>query len=285
MFSGSYYGKRKRFNRLFINGRTLIVPIDDSLIFGPIDGLENLSNTISSIVNSKPSGVLGYKGSYSLLSDISYGSQIPFIFNLSASTTTGKHTQKIKICTVKEALAMGADCVAVHINFTSEYENEMIYNLAEIVSEADQMGVPVLAIAYPRKEKNDNEDENYEVEKETDINLYTNRVCKCVRTSVELGADIIKTQYTGSIQSFQKVINSALGRPVIIAGGPLISIRKSYQLAKDAIEAGAAGISFGRNVFNSKNIEAYLAGLKEIVFCDASVEDAIEIYNGVDINE
>ena len=67
--------------------------------------------------------------------------------------------------------------------------------------------MPALAIAYPRKVHDDGKDDNYEIEKDTDINAYTQRVCRCVRTSVELGADIVKTQYTGSIQTFQRVID------------------------------------------------------------------------------
>lgn len=279
MFSGAYFGKQRRLERILTNGRTLIVPLDDSLIFGPEGGLENLSDTIEAIVRSMPNAILGYKGCYSLLSALPYGFQIPFILNTTASTTSGKHSYKIQSSTVKEALTMGADCIAVHVNYTSEYENEMIQYLASTISTADELGMLVLAISYPRKETS-NGDENYDNEKEVDLNAYTQRVCKCVRTSVELGADIVKTQYTGSIQSFKKVVNSALGRPVIIAGGPLLPVRKSYQMAKEALEAGAAGISFGRNVFNSENIEAYISGLKAIIFNDASIDVALEIYNG-----
>jgi len=259
----------------------LIVPVDDSLIFGPFEGLNNLSDTINSIVNTKPSAILGYKGSYSLLLGTSNGVQLPFIINVTASTVMGRHIQKIKSCTVLEALVMGADCVAAHINFTSDYENEMIQNLASIISEADRLGMPTLAIAYPRKVHDDGKDDNYEIEKETDIESYTKRVCRCVRVAVELGADIIKTQYTGSVQTFQRVVDSALGRPVIIAGGPVLAVQNSYEIAKDAIEAGAAGISYGRNVFNAEYIEAYIAGMKAIVFNDASVNEAMDVYRGV----
>lgn len=278
MFSMSYYGKKKRLKKIITNGRMLVVPVDDSLIFGPVDGLNNLSNTLNSIVNGKPSAILGYKGSYSLLSEMQNGFQIPYIINVTASTTTGQHIQKIKSCTVREALTMGADCVAAHVNFTSEYENEMLQNLASIISEADENGIPTLAIAYPRKVGDDGKDDNYDIEKNTDIDAYTQRICRCVRTSVELGADIVKTQYTGSVQTFHRVVASALGRPVIIAGGPLLPIQDSYKIAKDAIEAGASGISYGRNVFNAKDIEAYIAGMKAIVFNDVSVDDALDIY-------
>jgi len=282
MFNTAYYGKKKRLERIMTNNRMVVVPVDDSLIFGPLNGLANLSATVDLIANAKPSAILGYKGSYSLLSETENGSQIPFILNVTASTSTGRHIQKIKSCSVQEALIMGVDCVAAHVNFTSEYENEMIQNLASIISAADGHGLPALAIAYPRRSHDDGRDDNYENEKISDIETYTQRVCRCVRVSVELGADIVKTQYTGSIETFKRVVDSALGRPVIIAGGPMQKVRDSYKMAKDAIEAGAAGISYGRNVFNAENIEAYIAGIKAIVFQDASVNEALDIYKEVD---
>lgn len=281
MFNAAYCGKKRRLERIIAHGRVLIVPVDDSLIFGPFNGLANLSSTVDLIANAKPSAVLGYKGSFSLLSETESGLQIPFILNVTASTTTGRHVQKIKTCSVREAVIMGADCVAAHVNFTSEYENEMIQSLASIISEADEFGMPALAIAYPRRIHDDGRDDNYENEKISDIDTYTQRVCRCVRVSVELGADIVKTQYTGSIDTFKRVIGSALGRPVIIAGGPVLEVQDSYKMAKDAIEAGAAGISYGRNVFNAENIEAYLAGMRAIVFQNASINEALDIYWGV----
>ena len=95
MFNVAYYGKKKRLERIVTNGRMLIVPVDDSLIFGPFNGLDNLSNTIDLISKARPSAVLGYKGSFSLLSEKKNGLQIPFILNVTASTTTGRHIQKI----------------------------------------------------------------------------------------------------------------------------------------------------------------------------------------------
>ena len=282
MFNVAHCGKKKRLDRIITNNRMLIVPIDDSLIFGPFDGLADLSTTIKAISRSMPSAILGYKGSYSILSEeASNYFQIPFIINVTASTTSGKHLQKIKSCSIREAEIMGADCIAAHVNFFNQYENEMIYNLANIISKADELGMPTLTIAYPRGVSNDGKDYNFEEERDNNIDSYTRRICHCVRVSVELGTDIVKTQYTGSVPTFQRVVDSALGKPVIIAGGPVISISKSYQMAKDAINAGAAGVSYGRNVFNAENIEAYMAGIKAIVFNNASVEEALNIYKGV----
>lgn len=279
MHSVSYTGKKKRLDKIFRNGKTLIVPVDDSLMFGPFVALENMSTTVASIIRGKPSAILGFKGTYS-----KYDINVPFIFNITGSTTRGNHVQKLLISSPMEALILGADCVAVHINYTSKYENEMIRMLATTISEADSIGMPVLTIAYPRRQNADNTDYNYEDLKAKDNEAYTELVSHVVRTSAELGADIIKTQYTGDSESFKKVVESAMGTPVVIAGGPLVPVEESYLMAKGALDAGASGISFGRNVFNADDIEAYLAGLSALIFDNASVKAALTIYSEKTIN-
>lgn len=264
------YGKRRRINRLLNNGKMLIVPVDDSLISGPIGGLSNLTKTISEIEASEPSAILGYKGSLSQVNS----TKIPLIMNITASTIRGNHVSKTIISSVKEAICMDIDCVAVHVNYACDYENQMIMQLANIVTEAEKFGIPVLSISYPRKRVNG---KDYEYE-DLSENEYTDLICHCTRASVELGADIIKTKFTGSTESFERVVDSAMGHPVIIAGGPLGEVKEAYEMAKAVIDAGAAGISYGRNVFNQDNIKAFIAGIKEIIFEGAGVQKAMDTY-------
>lgn len=270
----AYLGKAKRMSKLFTNNKTLIVPVDDSLIFGPFGGLQKLESTVSCIAEREPTAILGYKGIYSRGNLL----KIPFILNITASTTMGKHIQKVFVSSAKEALILGADCIAVHVNYSNEYENEMLSNLSKAISEADVLGMPVLAISYPRKQQN-GKDYNYEDLMLTDRERYADLICHCVRTSAELGADIIKTYYTGSVDTFRRVVNSAMGIPVVVAGGPLMDVKDSYEIVKSALTAGAAGISFGRNVFNSHKVGPYIEGLNALIFHNVSVEEAIEIYN------
>ena len=100
---------------------------------------------------------------------------MPFIYNLTASTILNLHTKKIVISTVETALRVGVDCVAAHINFSSQYENEMIHTFSNISQECDRLGMPLLAIAYPRCEK-DGKDYNYDDMKESDVEQYTELV-------------------------------------------------------------------------------------------------------------
>lgn len=269
-------GKKIRLDRLFTKGKTLVVPVDDSLIFGPKQGLLDLEDTIRKIVSASPNALLGFKKDLELVTEM--GIQTPFIYNITASTVLNAHTKKVQIASVENALAAGADCIAAHVNFSSKYENEMLHNFAYIANECDRLGMPLLAIAYPRKENLDGSDYNYEDIKERNQDEFAELVAHCTRVACELGADIIKTYYTGDAESFEKVIKAACGKPVIIAGGPKVSVENSLKNAYNAMSVGGAGISFGRNVFNADYIVEYIKALKRIVFEKANINDVLKFY-------
>lgn len=267
-------GKKRRLARLFQNGKAVIVPIDDSLIIGPKNGLFEMSNTIEHIVKGKPSALMGFRGGLELVSDKDI--LMPFIFNLTASTVMSQHTKKTMIASVEYALKNGADCVACHVNFGSIYESDMIRNLAIISQECDKWGMPLLTIAYPRTEEN-GLDNNYEDLKKKDAEAYADIVAHAVRVSVELGSDIIKTMYTGTVESFKKVIIAANEKPVVVAGGARIPVAESLRTIEEVMEAGASGISYGRNVFDADNIESYMTAVKHIVFDGWKKQDCLDI--------
>lgn len=125
--------------------------------------------------------------------------------------------------------------------------------------------MPLLAIIYPRKEQMIGDD-NYLELKKSRPDEYTRLVAHCTRIAFELGADIIKTQYTGDSESFAEVISSAGGKPVLIAGGALCEEQQLYEMVSGAMKAGAAGVSIGRNIFNRNNAAEIIDNLQKIVF-------------------
>ncbi len=81
------------------------------------------------------------------------------------------------------------------------------------------------------------------------------------------------------METFKDVVRGSLV-PVAIAGGPkLESVKDVFQMAKDALEAGAIGVTFGRNVFQDKSPKAVVKALGKIIFKKADVNDAVMAYN------
>jgi len=255
-------GKSRRLHRLFsATGKSVIVPLDDSLISYSHEGLIPLRNKVENIQSASPNGILCYQGTASLVSDY----RIPLIYNVTASTTNSTHTNKVLISNVEDALQCDASAVAVHLNVSSKYESNMLEIVGKVSSDCQRYGMPLLVIVYPRKEASSNDD-NYEEMKLNQPDEYARLVSHCVRIAFELGADIIKTQYTGSSESFREVVAAAVNKPVLIAGGKFLNEEILYDVVRGSIAAGGAGVSIGRNVFNRNNSNEIIANIKNIVF-------------------
>jgi fructose-bisphosphate aldolase / 2-amino-3,7-dideoxy-D-threo-hept-6-ulosonate synthase len=101
-------------------------------------------------------------------------------------------------------------------------------------------------------------------------------VAHVARVGAELGADIIKTNFTGDIDTFRAVVDGC-PVPVVMAGGPRTNTDEEFlAMVRSAVDAGGRGVAIGRNVFQHDNPTAMTRALTLIVHKGASVEDAME---------
>ena len=126
-------------------------------------------------------------------------------------------------------------------------------------------GMPLVAHIYPRGELIP-KDEQTKWE----------NVAYCVRLGAELGVDIIKTNYTGDPDSFAKVVKNCPTRVVIAGGVKAKNEAEFLKMTKDAMDAGAQGIAFGRFVWDHKNVVGLMNALKIIIHKNGSVEAALQ---------
>ncbi|GHV83968.1 hypothetical protein AGMMS50212_13080 [Spirochaetia bacterium] len=158
----------------------------------------------------------------------------------------------------------------------------MIKMIGAISEKCDYYGIPLMVLAYPRKEMTTEfgtVDDNYLLDKKNNNDAYVKLVSHCVRIAVELGADIVKTHFTGNVETFSKVIQSANGKPVLIAGGEMMEELDILKLVRDSMSAGASGVCIGRNVFNAKSTENMISALKCLMYNNESVENAYKELN------
>ena len=260
----TYLGKRIRMERIINRNtrRTVIVPMDHGISMGPIDGLTDMKDAIQGVAEGGANAIVEHKG---LVGEGHRGTgrDIGLIIHLSASTSLSPYPNvKTLVCSVEEAIKLGADAVSIHVNLGDNQEKEMLKDLGRVSNEARIWGMPLLAMIYPRGEK---------IKDEYDVNA----VKHAARVGHEMGADIVKVSYTGSTETFREVV-AGCGVPVVIAGGPKMeSDREILEMLKGAIEAGGAGASIGRNVFQHKNPTRMVQAISAIVHDDSSVEEAL----------
>ncbi len=262
----SEIGKQIRLERIINrkSRKTIIVPMDHGVSVGPIKGLVDMPKAINSVADGGANAVLLHKGVVKA-GHRGYGRDIGLIMHLSASTSLGPDpNNKVLVTKVEEAIKLGADTVSVHINIGAGEEAEMLKKLGSISRNCSEWGMPLLAMMYPRGEK---------IKSEHDAEV----VKLSARVGAELGADIVKTNYTGDMESFKEVTKGC-PVPIVIAGGPKMTTPlEVLQMVHDAVHAGAAGTSIGRNIFQHENPTAMCKAIAEIVHNKASVKEATKI--------
>lgn len=223
-----------------------ILPIDDGLISGPNYSLTEPQALIGHAKAGGARSVLGYPGV--LRRCVRELTGMGFVQNVTASTTFAHHTTKVCVARVEDAIRSGADAVAAHINLSADTESQMLADLGRIGEECRELGMPLIVIAYPRRDGPEGDD-NYFCLRDEEPVSYTALVSHCARVAVELGADAVKVPYTGSQETFSEVVDSAMGIPVLVAGGQPKDDPTAIQISSDAIRAGAAGVAYGRQTF------------------------------------
>jgi len=255
-------GKKIRIERIMNRktGKTVIIPMDHGVTDGPIQGLEGISSTIEKVAEGGANAIVLHKGIVTS-GHRGSGRDIGLIVHLNASTSAGPDpNRKITVCTVEEALKLGADAVSVHINIGAVTEPEMLADLGETAKACNEWGVPLLAMMYPRG-PNVKDDKDVEAVK------------LAARAGAELGADIVKTNYTGSIDSFRQVVKGC-PVPVIIAGGSKGNELDCLKKIEESLQAGGSGVAMGRNSFQHKNPTAFVRAVCRVVHEGESAEKA-----------
>jgi class I fructose-bisphosphate aldolase len=273
-------GKKIRLGRLLspTTGRSVVVAASHGVMSGPPAGLRTRAEIDAAFAKmGAADAVMVSPGMLPLLEDFYVGRGRPAaVLHLDWKNhgrriyTPGKDGRSegvlAQLASLEEVAAAGVDAVMTYLYIgqrDSTLERAEIERNARIVAEAAKVGVAV--IIEPRSS----------LEAEGDDALSTDVLSLYCRISADLGADLVKVLWNGSVDAFAPVAQSCYA-PILVAGGPGGEDEKdTLQLAADSIAAGAAGVMFGRRVFRASRPEAVLAGLRSVVHDGASVDDAL----------
>lgn len=255
-----------RFNRLFTQGkRAVIVAVDHGEFFGPTPGIINLPEVIEKLAEADgillSPGMLGHCGRA-----FDYRGAPMAIVRLNWSTVFceqwGYHqAHTAKVITPQEALALGADIALASLTLNTgseERDRSNVALFAEYATEKRKAGIPLIGEFFPCEVGAKRPDELHDL-------LYTG-----CRMLAELGADAIKTFYTGP--RFDEVTEGCPVPIFALGAEKLPEERDALELAHNAVTRGARGVVFGRNVIQADNPAAFLGALKSVVKDDVTPE-------------
>lgn len=263
-------GKHIRLNKILKNNRALIFAFDHGVEHGPSDFPSDRIDprvVVKNVVEEGVDAIMTTLGIASMTYDI-WGGRVPMIIKVTGKTSLRPEPQRLVQSVfgyVRDAVAVGADAVAATVYWGSEYEDIMLERWFSIRLTAERYGLPALQLAYPRGS--------------AIKNMYDPEVVKYgVRAAIESGADLIKTYYTGSEESFREVVRVASGIPILMSGGrarddPVDFLRD----VRAVMNAGANGVVVGRNVFQHRDPRSMIRALKMIIHEDKSVEEVARL--------
>jgi class I fructose-bisphosphate aldolase len=247
------------------NGRGLILAYDHGIEHGPRDFDErSVDPSFIMEIASKAgfNGIVFQKG----IAEAYYDGSVPLIVKLNGKSelVEGEPISR-QICSVEEAVSLGAKAVGYTVYLGSAHESIMLQELGRIVEESHDRDLPVMAWMYPRGGR-------------VKIDTSKEVVAYAARAGLEIGADAVKIKYSGDVESFHWAVKCAGKVKVFMSGGPKADTEKDFlKQVREVMDAGATGVAVGRNIWQSTDPHHMAERLKSIVIEDSSLEDALAL--------
>jgi class I fructose-bisphosphate aldolase len=236
--------------------RALVVAFDHALILGPIPGTEDPLGKIREFACPQVDALLLNLGLIrQFAKSPRLGSLPPLIARLDWTTIwtafgengTGELHSSV-LASPEDALRHGADAVLTYLvvgTADAKFEMKEITRNAKIARECERVGIPLIVESLARgKDVQNPGDPKW-------LNLHT-------RMAIELGADAVKTDYTGDAASMRSVVEKCPIPILVLGGSRHASDKNALDVVRGVAEAGATGVFFGRNVFQADNISSFL---------------------------
>ncbi len=256
-------GIQSRMNRIINpkDNRVVMFAIDHPYFQGPTTGLRNMSKTIKTLLPYCDC-LMTTRGAVRNNIALEDVGKKPIMLRVTGGNSVLNEElsdEKLTV-TIKESIRMDAAGVAVSVYIGSVNQQQTIINLTEMINQAEEYGIPVLAVTAVGKN----------MARDLRYLALASRICQ------DAGARIIKTYYC---EDFSKLVDYVSPTPVVVAGGKYTSPPDSLQMVHNSMEAGAVGVDFGRNIFQDDNPVGMIKSIGSIVHENYTVNEALEIYN------
>jgi putative autoinducer-2 (AI-2) aldolase len=256
-------GIQSRMNRIISpkDNRVVMLAIDHPYFQGPTTGLRNMSNTIKTLLPYCDCLMTTRGAVRSNIAPEDLGKKPVMLRVTGGNSVLFEELSDEKLTvTIQEAIRMDAAGVAVSVFIGSANQQQTILNLTDMINAAEEYGIPVLAVTAVGKD----------MARDLRYLALASRICQ------DAGARIIKTYYC---EEFSKLVDWVAPTAVVVAGGKYSSPPDALEMAYNSVQAGAAGVDFGRNIFQDDNPIGMIKAIGSIVHGNHTVKEALDIYH------
>lgn len=277
-----FVSNKARMHRMFKGGRCLDVAIDHGVCNEPsfLDGLENMEAVVNKLVHANPDAIQMTYGQADILQSINGKNKPALVMRIDMGNPYNIEKHRVmwsllqnESDPVLQAVAMDAACVVVNL-FMLPNEPDLfrqcVKNISKVKLDCEKYGMPLM-IEPLVMQANDGRG-GYMVDGDCE------KIVTLVRTARELGADIIKADPTSDANDFHKVVEAARC-PTLVRGGGKEDIGAVFSKARLLLDQGALGMVYGRNIYQHAAPDLVVKAFMAMIHNDASVEDALAIYN------
>jgi DhnA family fructose-bisphosphate aldolase class Ia len=261
----SDYGKKIRLHRILgkPGKRALVVAFDHALVLGPIPGTEDPVGQVRRFAQADADAVLLNLGLIRQFAQSPFIAEAPtFIARIDWTTVWSVMSsggegelRSALLASPEDALRSGADAVITYMVIgtgDADFERNEIARTAEVARECEQVGIPLIVESLARGRQVGNpSDPKW-------LKLHS-------RMAAELGADAVKTDYSGDADSMRSVIQGCPIPILVLGGSRHTSDESALDVVRGVVQAGAAGVFFGRNVFQADNMQSFLRQARAVL--------------------
>lgn len=255
------WGMKNRMSRI-INpktGKAVMLAFDHGYFLGPTHKLEEPRKTIEPLMPYADTIMLT-RGVLRTSVDPDSGANVVLRVSGGSSIIGADLSDEGITTSFKEAIKLNVAGVGISVFVGSDHESQTLLNLAELVNQGEEYGIPVLGITAVGKEL-EKRDARF--------------LSLCCRICAELGTHIVKTYYC---EDFEKVTTSCPA-PIVIAGGPKLETEMDvFEMTYNALQQGAIGVDMGRNIWQNDHPVAVLRAIRSIVHENNNPKQAHDIF-------
>jgi class I fructose-bisphosphate aldolase len=257
-------------NRLKLPEKAVIVALDHGQTLGPVEGLTDPGKALETVIEAGADGIMTSFGVIKKHRDQLIG-RVPTFLRLDGGPSVFredwlKYTDWALLHSVDDARALGVDGVCVMCFLGGDVELRTFEIVSSVASECLGDGLPVMVEALPSID-------TPRIRKPTS----PEPMATAARIAFEHGADLVKTYYTGSPEGFRKVTESCPVPTFIAGGAKMDTVQAAFEVVHGAMQAGASGIVFGRNIWQNSDVPGIMKGLRSLVHDGVDVKSALEM--------
>jgi len=239
-------------------------------------GIEDLAKSLPAIIEGQPDAIQLNPGGLKIFNLLNLKTDVAIALRL--DVTNAYEARDIEyswdtadLATLRDAFDERVKVVVLNllnIDENSRLQEQCVKNIQLIGAKCREEGIPLMVEPLVMTAKSGTGTTSV-----GDVN----KIAALVRQAVELGADLIKVDPTVPMTDFEQIVEIASGVPVLVRGGGSVPPRELLERTGTAIDSGASGVVYGRNIVQHPTPAKFIQSIRAIVHDNASVDEAMLI--------